>query len=54
VAVKIYLTEEELSLLYDAYCFYCSARLETQEEYNSHICAAKQAVRGYYKEEDFT
>jgi len=47
------LTEEEQDLYYSAFCFFCSAKLETQEEYNDHICAAKSAVKSYYKEEDF-
>jgi hypothetical protein len=46
------LTEEEESLYYDAFCFYCSHKIESQEEYNSHYCASKAAVKSYYKYED--
>jgi hypothetical protein len=48
------LTPEEEDLYFEAFCFYCGKRLEVSE-FNNHLCAAKQELGSYYKEdsEDF-
>ena len=40
------LTEDEESLYYDYWCIFCGSKLESQEQYNSHSCAAK-SILGY-------